>query len=275
LVIQRIGGRIRCFPAAYLFWEKCKEVIFSKKEVVLMILIIKNIEIEGPERLGSFFTQKGFLSTTVDLSRGERLPKSCENIEAVVCLGGPMNVDEEERYPYLKEEKSFIQQILAEDIPFLGICLGAQLLARACGAAVGKSPVKELGFLPVNFTEKGREDPLFLGMGESITVFQWHEDMFDIPDQGILLATASGCPHQAFRVGRRAYGVQFHIEITDESIRSWSDEYFSGNDSKLQQKKADMLQQYGRGKTAFHALGDRLFANFVSMMKDSRQPLLR
>jgi GMP synthase-like glutamine amidotransferase len=259
----------------------CRLSIFRKENLLFIkrrqsvILIIKNIEIEGPERLGSFFAQKGFSATTVDLSRGERLPESCKNIDAVVCLGGPMNVDEEERYPYLKEEKIFIQQIVAGNILFLGICLGAQLLARACGAAVGKSPVKEMGFFPVTLTGKGQLDPFFSGIRKNIRVFQWHEDMFAIPDQGTLLAVTAGCPHQAFRVGRRAYGLQFHIEITDDSIRSWSDTYFAADDVKLQQKRMAMLEEYHRSKDVFHDLGDRLFANFVSMMKDSHKLAVR
>ena len=91
-----------------------------------MIIFIKNITIEGPETLGDFFYKEGFKDKTVDLSRGERLPSDLSQVDAVVCLGGPMNVYEEDKYAFLKEEDIFIKRILSEEIPFLGICLGAQ-----------------------------------------------------------------------------------------------------------------------------------------------------
>jgi len=200
----------------------------------IMILFIKNIEIEGPETLGDFFLGKGYPIKVVNLGQGGVLPKDTAGLDAVVVLGGPMNVDEEGKYPFLKEEKAFIRKTVEAKIPFLGVCLGSQLLARACGAEVGKSPNKEIGWYSVGLNSQGKKDPLFKGVEDVFDVFQWHEDMFSVPEGGVLLAGSKLCPHQAFRVGSNAYGLQFHIEITPDCIADWAGTYFSGKEDRQQ-----------------------------------------
>ena len=128
-----------------------------------MILIIKHIDIEGPGTLGDFLDSQGEACCTLELGAGEPLPVDAKAYKAVVVLGGPMNVYEEDRYPFLKSENEFIQKVLRQEIPFLGICLGAQLLAKAAGAQVVRSPVKEIGWYRVEFTPEGRKDPLLEG----------------------------------------------------------------------------------------------------------------
>ena len=231
-----------------------------------MVLFIKHIPIEGSETIGAFFARRGISCRDVDLSKGDSLPDSLDGIEAVVSLGGPMNVYEEDKYPFLRDENIFIQKILKAEIPFLGICLGSQLLAKACGAKVTKSPQKEIGFDQIQLSREGKEDPLFAGLDEEIDVYQWHEDMWRVPKNGILLAMGKGCPHQAFKVGPCAYGFQFHIEITDKSIREWSDEYFSPDDRAGQKKKAAMLKQYSKKQPEFLAAAERIYLNFFHLM---------
>jgi GMP synthase-like glutamine amidotransferase len=149
------------------------------------------------------------------------LPGDLSEIEGVVSLGGPMNVYEEKEFPFLKEEDIFIKEAVKKEIPFLGICLGSQLIAKACGARVRKSPVKEVGWFKVALEPTVEDDPLFEGLAGSLEVFQWHEDTFDIPSGGVLLAKGGDCPHQAFRIGRSVYGIQFHIEVTERIIADW------------------------------------------------------
>jgi GMP synthase (glutamine-hydrolysing) len=142
----------------------------------------------------------------------------------LVILGGPMNVDETEKYPHLAQEVELIKQALAAGLPTLGICLGAQLMAKALGAKVYPNGVKEIGWYSAELTPHADRDPLFEGGGKQITVFQWHGDTFDLPPGTVRLASSKLCRNQAFRYGRSAYGLQFHIEMTAELIESWLEE---------------------------------------------------
>ena len=132
-----------------------------------------------------------------------------------------MNVDEVEKYPHLAQEVEWIKQALAAGLPTLGICLGAQLLAKALGAKVYPNRVKEIGWYSAELTPHADRDPLFEGGGKQITVFHWHGDTFDLPPGTVRLAESKLCRNQAFRYGRSAYGLQFHIEMTAELIDSW------------------------------------------------------
>ena len=231
-----------------------------------MVFFIKHINIEGPETLGEFFKKHGFTSRTLDLSYGDNFPKDFSDIEAVVCLGGPMNVYEEDKYPFLKEEDVFIKKVLKEEISFLGICLGSQLLAKAAGAKVTENAVKEIGWYKVELTADGKKDLLFEGIPEEIEIYQWHGDTFAIPREGKWLASSQLCAHQALKVGPCAYGLQFHIEITDKSIQEWSDEYFKDDMATLTTQKGNMLKRYEENKKSFHFLADKIFSNFLKII---------
>ena len=191
------------------------------------------------------------------------MPPDFSSIDAVISLGGPMNVYEEEPYPFLKEENEFLQKVVEKEIPLLGVCLGSQLIAKAVGAKVKKSPVKEIGWFEVALTEEGKSDSLFQGIDPTLCVFQWHEDTFDIPAGGKLLATSQGCPHQAFKVGSGAYGLQFHVEITDQDIAAWVDAYFSKGDPGAVNKKERMILEYQEKKEAFARQSEKIYENFL------------
>lgn len=253
---------------AEIGWRKINSVHLRSLIIrdMKVILIIKHIDIEGPGTLGSFLIGKGFQLKTIDLGQGELLPEDTKDFQAVVCLGGPMNVYEEEKYPFLKEENIFIKKVLAEDIPFLGICLGAQLLAKASGAKVVKSPVKEIGFFNVELTKDGQRDILFKGIERKFGAYHWHEDMFEIPTEGSLLATARGCPHQAFKIGKNTYGLQFHVEVTDKSIREWANEYLSCHPDFLKVKE-EMLATYKRIKESFNETAQVIYNNFLELIR--------
>jgi len=232
-----------------------------------MILYIKHIDIEGPETIAPFFQKAGFKSRVIELYKGQYFPEQLHDIDAVVCLGGPMNVDEEIKYPFLKEENGFIERVLDEEIPFLGICLGSQLLSKAAGGKVTRSPMEEIGWCTVDLTSEGQKDPLFDGLTEDLFVYQWHGDMFSVPPDGILLATGSDCPHQALKVGKNAYGLQFHIEITDKSIREWSDEYFANDRALLHVRKTEMLVEYQKNRMLFENEAKTIYNNFLKIIK--------
>ncbi len=190
-----------------------------------MILVLQNISIEGPGTLGRFLRDRGFSLRVVDLSRGDPVPTSLEGVTAVVVLGGPMNVDDEETSPFLRREKLLLREVLSRDVPCLGICLGAQLLAQVAGGEVFRAAAPEVGMGTVRLTDEGRRDPLFRGLSGILEVFQWHGDTFSLPPGAVGLASSEVCPQQAFRMGRAVYGLQFHVEIEEADIAVWGRAY--------------------------------------------------
>jgi GMP synthase (glutamine-hydrolysing) len=139
----------------------------------------------------------------------------------LVVLGGPMNVDQVESYPHLKHEIEVIHAALVREIPTLGICLGAQLLAASLGAHVHPSPVREIGWYPLSLSPAAAGDPLFRHLDSSTPVFQWHAYTFTEPRDSVHLASTEGCANQAFRYRDFAYGLQFHLEVDQALIRRW------------------------------------------------------
>ncbi len=140
---------------------------------------------------------------------------------ALVVLGGPMNVDEVEAHPFLAEEPAWIAAAAKAGIPVLGICLGAQLLAKSQGARVVRSPVREIGFFPLHWLPAAHDDPLWSGQRDQRPVFQWHSDTFDLPPGAVHLAWGESCRNQAYRLGSRCWGLQFHLEVTTQIIENW------------------------------------------------------
>jgi GMP synthase (glutamine-hydrolysing) len=144
-----------------------------------------------------------------------------DEICGLVVLGGQMNVDQTDRFPFLATEKSLLLEAVEREIPVLGICLGAQMLARAFGADVIPASATEVGFLPIHLTSLGREDTLLSGLTPGDRLFQWHEDSLGLPSQAVLLATGSDGRVQAFRLGGRAWAIQFHLELDRDELEGW------------------------------------------------------
>lgn len=209
------------------------------------VLIIKHIENEGPGLIEYRLMQERIPYEILDLETGARLPK-INGLSHLVFLGGPMNVYEEERYPFLREEDLFIKEAIQRGKAILGICLGAQLIAKALGAKVFKAPVKEIGWYNVSLTKIGSRDPLVSDLPKTFPVFQWHEDTFEIPNGAKLIATSSPISHQAFRYGERVYGLQFHLEVTEKMIQDWIETYeeeFKGSPPPPPLSKAEIMTE--------------------------------
>lgn len=183
-------------------------------------LVIRHVAHEG---LGTLKRpiESGSSVEYVDLFRGEPLPRRVDGYDGVVVLGGPMGVYEEDRYSFISPELRLIEDALKKRVPFLGICLGSQLLAKAAGSRVYKGGAKEIGWHGVELSEDADGDRLFLGFPERFRAFHWHGDTFDVPKEALLLASSELFHNQVIKVGPAAYGIQFHLEVTERMIREW------------------------------------------------------
>lgn len=146
---------------------------------------------------------------------------SIDRYNGLIVLGGHMGVYEADKYQHIKTELKLIEEALKKDIPILGICLGAQLLAHALGAEVKKHTIKEIGWCDVDFNQEALNDPLFNHFRPKEKLFQLHGDAFAIPDSATKLASSELCPSQAFRYGKKVYGLQFHLEVDEAMIHRW------------------------------------------------------
>lgn len=173
-------------------------------------------------------------------------------VDAVIVLGGYMAFDEENTYRYLRDVKKYMQFVLDDDLPLLGICLGAQMLADILGAKVHRNKGQEKGLNCVSLTTAGGKDPLFSGYENTFSAFQWHHDSFDTPHGAAQLASSESCPSQAFRY-RQACGVQFHPEVTPVIVNDWCQHY--GGCQQLS-------QQFSQGSYRHQKQHERLFQNF-------------
>jgi GMP synthase (glutamine-hydrolysing) len=147
------------------------------------------------------------------------------NAAGLIALGGPMSANDGDWFPFLNAELFWMRRAIQEELPLLGICLGAQLLAKALGARVYRNARAEIGWYEVDLLPAAAEDPLFCGRSARETVFQWHGDTFGAVPGGVHLAASSLCRQQAFRYGATAYGLQFHVEMTPKLLKSWLEDY--------------------------------------------------
>jgi GMP synthase-like glutamine amidotransferase len=183
--------------------------------------VLQHIACEPPGVYEDVLREQGARILRVELDEGEPLPGRGE-IDAIVAMGGPMSVNDEADLPWLTEEKRFIAGAVRAGLPFFGACLGVQLLAASLGARVYEGGRPEIGLLPVTLTDAALDDALFAGLPRELLTFQWHGDTFDLPRGATLLASSPLYAHQAFRWGERAYGVQFHLEVSREMVREWA-----------------------------------------------------
>lgn len=187
----------------------------------MRVLVLQHIACEPPGTFEDVLRERGAALHRVELDEGEPLP-AWRDFDAIVAMGGPMGAYDDDAHPWLAAEKQLIADAVRAGTPFWGTCLGVQLLAAALGARVYAGAAPEVGVLPVTLTEAALSDPVFHGLPRELPTLQWHGDTFDLPAGAVLLASSPAFPNQAFRVGRAAYGVQFHVEVSGGLAREWA-----------------------------------------------------
>jgi GMP synthase-like glutamine amidotransferase len=179
----------------------------------MRVHVLQHVPFEGLGSILPWLQSRNATITTTRFFAAPSLP-SLHDFDVLVALGGPMSVNDENELPWLREEKRFVAEAVRSEKPVLGICLGAQLMASSLGARVYPGPNKEIGWFPIFATERGAGTFDFPDMTDA---FHWHGETFDLPAGAVHLAKSEACLHQAFQIGSRAIGLQFHLETTPES----------------------------------------------------------
>ena len=212
------------------------------------ILVLQNERVSPAGIIGERIGARGHAMSVLHPMQGEPLPTSANRYAGILVLGGVMSANDDDKYAALEPMRQLLRDFHAADKPILGICLGAQVLARTFGGSVRRHTGMEFGYVPLRFTDAGRRDPLLSGLSNPQWIMESHEDTFDVPADGVTLMTGDDCLNQAFRVGRAAYGFQCHFEATPTLIDSWV---------------------AGFGQTVRKSLGDRADATFARLAEDN------
>jgi GMP synthase (glutamine-hydrolysing) len=190
----------------------------------MKVLIVKNVPGEGPGTIEDHLRKEMIPYSVIDLQSGDAAPR-LDAFTHLVILGGPMAVYEMKLSPHLAREADLIRAAIGANKQIMGVCLGAQMLAHVLGARVYPGSGKEIGWYEVALSGEGMGDPLMSALAlpdrDAAQVFQWHGDTFDLPAGSVRLASSDRYANQAFRYGERAYGLQFHIEVTPAMVRDW------------------------------------------------------
>jgi len=232
------------------------------------VLVLQHIACEPPGVFEDVLIERGLRLRRVELDEGEPLPETLDGMDAIVAMGGPMSVNDEIDHPWLEAEKALIAAAVGAGVPFWGSCLGVQLLASSLGAEVRRGPAPEVGVLPVHATAAAADDPVFSGLAWPRPTLQWHQDTFDLPDGAVLLATSPAYPHQAFRVGPYAYGVQFHLEVDAAMADEWATvpAYVASADATLGAGGLDrLLADFRASMDEMQVDGRVLFSRWVDL----------
>jgi len=184
-------------------------------------VVLQHVPYEGPGAIGPAVSDAGAELSVLRLDRGERVPgrDAVPGMTGLVVMGGPMGVDDD--LPWLEAERALVRCAVRAELPVLGVCLGAQQLAAALGGTVTKGPVPECGVGEVHLTSEAIGDPLFGPAPSPLPCVHWHGDTFSLPEGAVRLAGNEAYENQAFRFGRRAYGLQFHVEVTGSLAAHW------------------------------------------------------
>ena len=234
----------------------------------MKLLVLQHASVEHPGILRKFLEEDGHTYDAIELNQGEKLP-GIDGYDALWVMGGPMDTWQEDAHPWLAEEKAFIREAVAgRGIPYLGLCLGHQLLADALGGEVGPG-TPEIGVLDVQLTELGATGVIFDGLPERFPCLQWHSaEVTRLPEGAACLATSPDCPVQAMRWQTRAFSAQFHVEVEVDTVDNWAKipEYAGALEKALGADGAATLKADVAGRMdQFNEIAERLYINWLQM----------
>ena len=233
------------------------------------ILVLQHINIEDPGYIKDLMIKDGVNITTIELDEGEKIPNNLNFFDGMLCMGGPMDTWMEKDFPWLIEEKKKIKEFVLElNKPYLGFCLGCQLLGEAIGGKVVKTNNPEIGMLDVNFLDEKKKDVLFADFPEKIRSLQWHSYEVQELEKNrdvTLIASSKETKYQIFRYKSNAYGIQFHIEIKDTTVNDWGcvPEYKSALENQLGQGALEKFDKDAKeNMTNMNNYSKILYTNF-------------
>jgi GMP synthase-like glutamine amidotransferase len=236
-------------------------------------IVLQHIKIEDPGYIKDLMLADGWNLTTIELDEGDKIPKNLNEFDAMLCMGGPMDTWMEKEFPWLVEERLRIKEfVLDMEKPFLGFCLGCQLLGEVVGGQVVKSSIPEIGILDISFSEDKKQDILFSSFPDKIKALQWHSyEVKNIEKNKnvTLLASSSSTKYQIFKYKKYAYGIQFHIEVKNNTVSDWGcvPEYKSALEKQLGKGALEKFDKEAKTNiAAMNKYSSILYKNFKEII---------
>lgn len=232
----------------------------------MRVHVLEHMDWGGLGVIGEWMQERGHTWTVTRVHAGEPFP-GIDDFDLLVILGGVMGVYEEEEHPWLISEKHWIRNVIESDKRILGICLGAQLIASSMGATVKKHEHSEIGWWPVTFTKTAQNHPFLQGINEIYTLFEFHYDTFDVPTNGVLLGGSQACKNQAFAIGDRVVGLQFHPEFNAQIVHFIESKFGAKiQDGPFVKPVSDMMaspERFTASKTFLYTLLNNIEAHYL------------
>ncbi|QIZ69261.1 type 1 glutamine amidotransferase [Oxynema aestuarii] len=230
------------------------------------ILAIQHADCENLGYFETVLRQLKIPFDYLDVSSGETFPLTLNNYTHLIVLGGFMSAYQEREYPWLRYECDLIEYALEREIGIVGICLGAQLIAKVLGASVQKGDRgSEIGWYDVVLTPDAQQDPLLKEFPHQFKALQWHGDTFDLPEKAVRLASSSKYENQAFRYGDRVWGLQFHLEVTEEIIQRWLVNHNQRHPVPQQIPPYPIQKATSKNLSEFQTMADRFIEQFIAV----------
>ena len=238
------------------------------------VIVLQHIKIEDPGYIKDLMLNDGVNLTTIELDEGEKIPSDLNKFDAMFCMGGPMDTYMESQYPWLIDEKKKIKEfVVTLKKPYLGFCLGCQLLGEVIGGNVVKSNPSEIGIMDVNFSAEKNNDSLFSSFPNKIKSLQWHSyevDNLQSNKDVVILASSPITKYQIFKYQNHAYGIQFHIEIKDTTVNEWGcvPEYKSALEKQLGEGALEKFDKAAKSNMSqMNNYSEILYTNFKKIIK--------